>query len=80
MRTLHADDKLLSALGQEMVRVDSLRVKLKRTPTDLLPEFMMRRAILRAQFAIMQRNLPEVRRLLKLLAQFADGRPENQRP
>ena len=72
MRTLHADDKVFSALGQEMVRVDLLRVKLKHVPTDLLPEFMMRRAILRAQFALVQRNLPEARRLLKMLACFTD--------
>jgi hypothetical protein len=74
MRTLHADDRLYNALSQEMARVDDLRVKLKRT--DLFPEFMMRRAILRARFAILQRNSPEARHLLKLLAQFTnDARP-----
>jgi hypothetical protein len=53
-----------------MVRVDDLRVKLKRT--DLLPEFLMRRAILRARFAILQRNSREARHLLKVLAQLTD--------
>ena len=79
MRILHADDKLFNALGQAMVRVDDLRVKLKRA--DLLPEFMMRRAILRARYAIMQRNTVDAARMLKVLTlMLDDDHSKNQRP
>jgi hypothetical protein len=70
MRTLHATDRLFNALFLEMSRVDELRVKLKQTAQDLLLEFLMRRAILRARFSILQRNSKDAHHMLRVLAQF----------
>ena len=73
MRTILADAKLFDALGREMVRVDSLRTQLSPAVADhLLQEFMMRREIMRARLFLQQRNSPEARRMLKVLARFTD--------
>jgi hypothetical protein len=74
MRIVHADAETFNALGQAMLRVEALRIKLSRAKaTDLFPEFMMRRAILRGRLAISQRNTPEALRMLTVLTRIGDG-------
>ena len=74
MRIVHADAETFNALGLAMLRVEALRVQLNRgNASDLFPEFMMRRAILRGRLAITQRNTPEALRMLTVLTRIGDG-------
>jgi hypothetical protein len=64
-------ENLLHALHREMERVGDLRMKLDPyRPADVWTEFMMRRAILRARFAINQNNTYEMQRMWRLLLQI----------
>ena len=68
------DVELWTLLQQEMTRVDRLRVRLNpNTPGHAWLEFWMRRALLRARFAMIQRNLPEAKRMWKVLVQIGHG-------
>ena len=62
-------------LQQEMARVDNLRMHLDmHHPENLFREFWMRRAYLRARFALMQRNMDDARRMLTVLSRITrDG-------
>jgi hypothetical protein len=73
MTTL-SDVEHWTLLQQEMNRVDALRVRLNpNIPSHTWLEFWMRRALLRARFAMTQRNLPEAKRMWKVLAQIGHG-------
>jgi hypothetical protein len=64
-------ENLHLALHREMERVDDLRMKLDpHRPADVWIEFMMRRAILRARFALNQNNMHEMQRMWRLLLQI----------
>jgi hypothetical protein len=72
--TILDDVELWNLLHQEMARVDGLRVRLNpNSPSQVWLEFWMRRALLRARFAMTQRNLPEAKRMWKVLAQIGHG-------
>jgi hypothetical protein len=72
--TIIDDVELWTLLQQEMVRVDGSRVRLNpTTPSHVWLEFWMRRALLRARFAMIQRNPAEAKRMLKVLAQIGHG-------
>jgi hypothetical protein len=71
----YADDEICEhALPHEMRRVDALRMKLDLNQSEnLFLEFMMRRALLRARFALQQRNRVEALRMWHVLAYFGHG-------
>jgi hypothetical protein len=69
------DNKLRYQLGQEMARVDTLRLQLDmRNPHVTWPEFWMRRALLRSKLALQQHNMIEVQRMYKVLMQIGHDR------
>jgi hypothetical protein len=69
-----ADNKFCYQLGLEMARVDALRMKLDvRNPHTVWPEWWMRRALLRANFALKQHNMVEAKRMHKVLLQIGHG-------
>jgi hypothetical protein len=66
--------ELWTLLHQEMTRVDGLRVRLNpNSPDQVWLEFWMRRALLRARFAMTQRNSVEAKRMWKVLVQIGHG-------
>jgi hypothetical protein len=68
------DVELWNLLHKEMARVDGLRVRLNpNSPGQVWLEFWMRRALLRARFAMIQRNPVEAKRMWKVLAQIGHG-------
>jgi hypothetical protein len=72
--TIIDDVELWTLLNQEMIRVDNLRVRLNpNSPSQVWLEFWMRRALLRSRFAMTQRNLPEAKRMWKVLVQIGHG-------
>jgi hypothetical protein len=69
----YADDSICNALPYEMRRIDHLRMRLDlNNPDNLWIEFMMRRAILRARFALHQRNRVEALRMWKVLRRYGN--------
>ena len=62
------DESICSMVQQEMVRVQQLHSKLDmRHACNVFAEFWLRRAILRARHALVQRNMIEARRMLNVL-------------
>jgi hypothetical protein len=71
---VNLDENLCNALASEMARVEALRMKLNpNDANDIFTEFMMRRALLRAKFALTQHNVPEALRMWKVLAHFGSS-------
>jgi len=65
------DSNLCRALHFSMHRVDQLRMKLNMSePLNVLEEFLMRRALLRARYAMQQSNEVEAMRMLRVLKRF----------
>ena len=60
--------KLVTALQSEMTRIAFLRDKLSmHNSAHVFPEFLMRRALLRARLALQQTNPKEALRMYKTL-------------
>jgi hypothetical protein len=71
---------ILDALSAEIVRVDTLRQKLDMSkPASLFPEFMMRRALVRALHAEKKHDVIGVMRALNALSKIASEALGNQR-
>ena len=69
------DEHICNEVQREMARVDTIRVGLNMHHAgNVFSEFWIRRAILRARHALLQRNMIEARRMLTVLNRISlDG-------